>query len=166
MVVYHHTSCVGKGNFGGNGAVATDGDWPKNTLRFSLNPDVPLGALIDPLTGQFSWTVGAEQIGTHQIRLTVKDDGIPNLSDGATFEIKVVERVVPQIVTVTAAADGTLTLQWTAPATGPGRIQFKTELDSPIWQYLEAPVASSGTNHLVSDSVIDRPHRFYRVVVE
>jgi hypothetical protein len=37
-------------------ALATDLESPNDILGFSLDPDAPEGATIDPITGRFRWT--------------------------------------------------------------------------------------------------------------
>lgn len=72
--------------------VATDVDVPTNTLAFSLAPNSPIGAAIDPVTGQFSWTPSeaqGPQIVTVTIRVT--DDGAPNLTTTTNVTIQVRE---------------------------------------------------------------------------
>jgi hypothetical protein len=72
--------------------VATDIDVPTNTLAFSLAPNSPIGAAIDPVTGQFSWTPSeaqGPQIVTVNIRVT--DDGAPNLTTTTNVTIQVRE---------------------------------------------------------------------------
>jgi hypothetical protein len=72
--------------------VATDADVPTNTLTFSLGPNPPIGASIDPVTGQFSWTPSeaqGPQIVTVNIRVT--DDGAPSLTTTTNVTIQVRE---------------------------------------------------------------------------
>jgi hypothetical protein len=74
-------------------AQASDRDIPANRLRFSLTPDAPQGATVDPLTGVFSWRPREFQgPSSNRFRLTVTDDGAPPLS--ATREFAVVVRDV------------------------------------------------------------------------
>ncbi len=48
-------------------ATATDADLPANTLTFSLSGE-PAGALIDPVSGVFTWTPSEAQ-GPEQLHL-------------------------------------------------------------------------------------------------
>jgi len=53
---------------------ASDPDLPPDTLIFSL-VGAPAGASIDAGTGEFTWTPGEDQDGTHGFALRVSDDG-------------------------------------------------------------------------------------------
>lgn len=67
-------------------ATAADPDIPTNTLTFSLSGE-PLGAHIDPNTGEFSWIAGAPGVYTFDVIVT--DDGDPSLSDSEQISITV-----------------------------------------------------------------------------
>jgi hypothetical protein len=69
---------------------ASDGDLPTQALRFELGPGAPMGAIIDPLTGVFSWTPSSIQGGTtNRLSLIVRDDGSPGLSATQTLLVVV-----------------------------------------------------------------------------
>ncbi|MEX0728446.1 MAG: SUMF1/EgtB/PvdO family nonheme iron enzyme [Planctomycetaceae bacterium] len=73
-------------------AQATDADEPANALKFELSGDVPQGAAVDPVTGQFEWTPTESQgPGEYTISLKVSDDGKPSLSVEKTFNVVVKE---------------------------------------------------------------------------
>ena len=62
-------------------AIANDTDIPTNTLTFSLDPDAPEGASIDPNTGVFTWTPDENQGGAiYPITVRVTDDATSPLS--------------------------------------------------------------------------------------
>ncbi len=63
---------------------ATDSDSPQNTLTYALATP-PSGAVIDAVTGVFSWTNIPE--GAHIITVTVTDDGTPPMSATVAFTI-------------------------------------------------------------------------------
>jgi hypothetical protein len=70
---------------------AYDLDLPRQGLFFSLGPGSPAGAVIDPLTGVFSWRPTEIQgPSTNQLLITVSDDGLPSLS--ATQSVTIVVR--------------------------------------------------------------------------
>jgi Putative Ig domain len=70
---------------------ASDLDQPPQTLTYSLAPGAPSGAILDPASGLFAWTVPPNQpIGGYPIGVTVTDDGSPPMSASETFTINVV----------------------------------------------------------------------------
>ena len=73
---------------------ASDPDLPLDTLTFSLEGTVPRGAVIDPVTGAFSWVPTEDQgPATYTLAVRVSDAGIagPVLSDTALFTVTVFE---------------------------------------------------------------------------
>ncbi len=71
-------------------ATASDPDLPPHALSFSLTPNAPDGAAIDPVTGAFSWTPSETQGGaTYGIDVVVTDDGTPPLATTNSVQITV-----------------------------------------------------------------------------
>jgi len=69
---------------------ATDSDVPSNQLTFSLDSGAPSGASIDPATGLITWTpTSAQSVGASAFRVRVTDNGQPNLSAAAGFDVEV-----------------------------------------------------------------------------
>lgn len=63
-----------------------------DTLAFSLDPGAPIGASINLVTGQFTWTPTEIQgPGIYPVTVRVTDDGIPVLDDFEIFNITVNE---------------------------------------------------------------------------
>ena len=70
-------------------AIASDNDFPAQTLTFTLAPGAPAGAAIEA-DGDFSWTPPVSAIGTTStIEVIVTDDGVPPLSVTGTFTVAV-----------------------------------------------------------------------------
>jgi len=70
--------------------VATDADLPRQTLRYRLAADAPLGASIQPVTGQFTWVPSEAQGGaSYPITAIVTDDATPPGTDSQTFRVSV-----------------------------------------------------------------------------
>ncbi len=92
-------------------ATATDSDVPANTLSYTLAGTIPVGATIDPTTGDFTWTPTEAQDGPHTFDVVVTDDGTPNLSHSETITITVngvnVAPVLDAITDPTATEMGT-----------------------------------------------------------
>ncbi|MBN2507751.1 MAG: immunoglobulin domain-containing protein [Verrucomicrobia bacterium] len=69
---------------------ASDPDIPANALRFSLGPEAPPGAAIDPGTGIFLWEpTDTQGPSTNTISVVVTDNGSPPLSCTRTFTVVV-----------------------------------------------------------------------------
>lgn len=75
--------------------VASDADWPANGLTFSLSGG-PTNAVLDPVSGEFTWTTGeADGPGTNVISIVVMDGGVPSLSATQSFTVVVLETNAP-----------------------------------------------------------------------
>lgn len=83
---------------------ATDPDAGQH-LRFSLAPGAPAGAVIDPITGRFSWTP-ADAPASRVVTVQVADDGTPSQVVAGSFLIRV-NNVAPAVA---AGADGASTV--------------------------------------------------------
>jgi hypothetical protein len=67
---------------------ASDSDLPRQNLRFSLGPGVPVGARIDPETGVFMWRPSEFQGGaTNRIFIIVSDNGTPSATATQSFNV-------------------------------------------------------------------------------
>ncbi len=83
-------------------ASATDTDQPPQTLTFSLGPGAPAGASITP-GGLFTWIPAAAQApSTNLITVTVTDNGVPPLSDSASFTVVVYAPNTPPVLAALA----------------------------------------------------------------
>jgi len=70
--------------------LATDADRPANALRFRLLDTPPAGALLDPLTGRFTWTPSRDQGGAeYALAIEVSDDASPPLTAVSRFTVAV-----------------------------------------------------------------------------
>lgn len=86
--------------------IATDADWPANTLVFGLDA-APADATIGTNTGVFSWVAPSTSIPlTNPATVRVTDCGSPPLSDIKSFNVIVVP---PPLLSIPAATNGDLT---------------------------------------------------------
>ena len=70
--------------------VATDSDTPAQTLTYSLDAGFPTGASINSSTGALTFTPTSTQAGqTFPITVRVTDNGSPNMSSTASFNVAV-----------------------------------------------------------------------------
>lgn len=77
--------------------VATDPDLPPQQLNFSLAPGAPAGAAVDPLSGRFTWLIGADAgPSTNVITIQVTDDAEDAKSASQSHTVIVVAE--PKIV--------------------------------------------------------------------
>lgn len=77
--------------------VATDVDLPAQTLIYSLDPGAPVGASIDPNTGQFTYNAPIDQpLGEVVVTIRVSDGvGVDALSASTSVTIEVVDDLPP-----------------------------------------------------------------------
>lgn len=103
-------------------AWATDLDWPRDVLAFSLDAGAPDGATIDSDTGEFHWMPSDTQIpGVFPVTIRVSDGGAPGKEDFETFMITVDEVNLPPVLEAIGdqtVQEGSL-LTFTATATDP-----------------------------------------------
>ena len=102
-------------------ATATDSDVPANTLTYTLSGE-PVGAVIDPASGVFTWTPTETQgPGTFTFDVEVTDDGTPNLSDSETITVTVDETNQPPVLAGIGdhTTDEQVELTFTASASDP-----------------------------------------------
>ncbi len=79
-------------------ATATDPN-PGETLTFSLQGTVPMGAGIDASSGVFTWTPGeAQGPGSYTFKVRVTDNGSPSLFDEKTITLNVTEVNLPPVL--------------------------------------------------------------------
>ncbi|PKO12071.1 MAG: hypothetical protein CVU39_25980 [Chloroflexi bacterium HGW-Chloroflexi-10] len=92
---------VAEGNLLSFMASASDEDLTQ-TLTFSLDPGAPLGAAINPGTGEFTWTPSeAQGPGEYPITVRVTDNAASTLSDTQTFTVSVTEvNTAPQLTAI------------------------------------------------------------------
>jgi hypothetical protein len=140
-------------------ATAGDNDEPAQLLTFSLAPGSPAGAAIDPITGLFNWTPTAP--GTNTITVTVKDNGVPNLSDSRSFVVRVQPQ--PRIEDVSALG-GEFSFRW---MTLPGhnyQVEYKEDLNAPYWLPWGSPVPGDGQYANLTDTIAPQiTARFFRI---
>lgn len=141
---------------------ASDPDEPPQQLTFALGETAPAGAAIDPVTGEFHWTVPSEAAGQYLISIRVTDNGQPPLSAAAELTVRVqVSR--PRLVGPSFDAQGRLLLRWEAQ---PG-LRYVVETSEDLRQWTEQAVieaAAASVAWLEPEPAPVRA-RFYRVVV-
>lgn len=140
---------------------ASDPDLPANTLRFSLDPGSPAGAVLDPVSGVLSWLAPlAAANTTNGFKVRVTDDGTPPLSDLRTFQVL----VLPESIRATVTWAGPdIILGWNAVPGQTYRVQFKAGLEAAEWHELPGQITATNSTCVVSDSV-QSGARYYRII--
>ena len=143
-------------------AIATELDVPTQTLTFALVSG-PMGAALNPGTGEFTWTPTDAQLGATTATVKVTDNGTPNLAATNTFAITVVGRPLIQPVKLLS---GTATVVWTAIPGHNYLLQQNGTLGTLTWTNVGSTItATANTATNVDGSLGSVPRRFYRVVV-
>ncbi len=146
--------------------VATDGDLPPNTLRFSLESG-PGGSTIDPETGAFFWLATAAYTpGVHPVTIVVTDDGTPPLSGRHTFIITVtgLDPTPTLLSGDSGLTQGGFRLLFTSAADW--RYVVEASSDFKTWTPVGDVLSGTGGTLLVIDqALLPEGQRFYRVRV-
>jgi hypothetical protein len=118
-------------------ATATDPDVGQS-LTFSLGPDAPSGASIDPLTGVFSWTpTEAQGPGTYPVKVIVTDNSGFPLSDFEIIQVTVNEVNLDPIVDAgpDQAANEGQPVHFTGSFVDPGLLGIPQAGESILWDF-------------------------------
>ena len=149
-------------------AIAKDADQPEQSITFALAGGSPLGAGINPNTGDFSWTPSAEQLGQYAVTIVVTDQGVPTLSRSFDFTITVKEPAVvpaPQL-SVALGSDGSVSLSFGAESGVRYEVQYKDRLDDPAWAPFAEVLGAGAPATLGGIDPGNEPERYYRVIVQ
>jgi hypothetical protein len=115
-----------------------------------------------PASGQFRWSPTAAP-ATNRLSLIVTDSGSPSLSATQSFTVTVYPPPRLQALSLDATR---LSLGWLALAGQVYQLEYKNDLNDPLWLPLDVPVSGAGTflsltNQLSSGA----PRRFFRLRV-
>ena len=133
-----------------------------NALTFSLDPGFPSGATIDSASGVFRWTPATNQPpSTNVVTVRVTDNGSPTASDAQSFTIVTTSLAAFRLTSVSASANGVVTLNWNSQAGRTYRVEFKDDLNVTNWNALPDQVATGST--LSATNSPAGAQRYYRV---
>ncbi len=143
-------------------AMAHDYDLPPQTLVFSLAPDAPPGAQINPTTGVFVWKPTVAP-ATNRITIIVTDNGTPPLSATQSFDVIVAPLPVASGVIL---SDGIFRFTWQTFAGQRFQVEYTHDLSSHQW-FAIGPVLDGTGAPLTFTFTLDyeTPQRFFRVRV-
>jgi len=119
---------------------ATDPDAPPQTLEFSLGPETPPGASIDPTSGQFNW-IPATAPSTNTLTLIATDDAVPGLAASQTFTVVVIP---PPALAGTVADDGNLLLDWKTLSGQLYQLEYADTIEPAAWVPFGYPIVGNG----------------------
>ena len=143
-----------------------DSDLPAQNLRYSLEAPSPADALVDPVSGEISWSTSQDQaLEEFPFRVRVTDDGDPSLSMVRSFTVLVTEPIddVEVELVLLPSQSGEIIFEWQSIAGVQYSIQWIDDVSTDQWNRLGS-VPGDGTVIRFSDSISDEGHRFYRVV--
>ena len=144
-------------------ATAGDGDFPTQSLWFSIDAGLPAGPSINPTTGFFSWTPQPATLpATNPVTIRVTDNGNPPLSDAKTFSVFVFPP--PTLAGACSAGDDLVSLSFSSLPGRTYQLEFKNNLDDSFWAPLGNPVSGTGGLLLMSDEK-GQSRRFYRLTL-
>ena len=72
--------------------------------------------------------------------------------------------IVPEFQAVTLA-NNMLNLTWSTEAGGTYQLQYNSDLSSSSWTNMGSPFTANGPTFSATDSVVNGPQRFYRLVL-
>ena len=141
--------------------LATDKDVPAQTLTFTL-PNAPTGAVVDPVSGLFSWRPTISQSpSTNMLKVVVTDSGWPILSATQSFTVTVTQPAKPSLRSL-GLTNGLFSLAVTG-TNGPDYIVL-TSTNLLNW----TPLATNSAPTLpftFTDATTNGNRRFYRVLL-
>jgi hypothetical protein len=144
-------------------ASASDPDMPPQTLGFTLDPGAPAGAMVDLMSGNFTWTPGTNQApSTNVMTLRVTDNGTPALSVARTF--RVIVRIAPVISNLMRQPNGDISFSVSTMVGKHYRVEYDNNLGDGNWVILQDNILATGTSLTINDSPGNQSQRFYRVV--
>jgi hypothetical protein len=142
-------------------ATASDADGPSQPLIFSLQPEAPAGASVNPFSGVFSWTP-SKAPSTNLVTLSVTDTGNPPLSASRTFNVYV---LAPPMLQAEARNDGHLEFRWSSVLGQTYQLEVNQDLRNGSWLPVGGTIAGTGGPLSVTLGAPTATDLFYRLRV-
>ena len=101
--------------------------------------------------------------GTYKGTVRVSDNGSPALSDEETIHVAVTKPGGLQITGATISSPGVINLNWQAEAGKTYQVQFKNDLNEPVWQDAGDPITNY-PSAAFTDTTDTASVRFYRII--
>lgn len=145
--------------------IASDpADRPPNTIKLSA-AGLPDHARFDPLTGEFSWTPSAEQVGDFLLTFTATDDGQPPLWDNGAVTITVEAPDKEVVLAGVACSNGEFRFRFATQRGRRYQIQSKARLSDLEWQDRSDEIAGTDQEASFSGPIEGQSEGYYRVIV-
>ena len=144
-------------------ATASDPDLPAQNLTFSLGPNSPAGATINPGNGEFTWaTPWVPSMTNVSVQIKVSDSGNPPMSATRDFSIALLPRPTMRGLRVTG---GELEMLFDSQVGFRYRVEYQTFLGQPQWLPLGSDFQATAGQVFIGDQIrFDLPSRFYRAL--
>lgn len=112
------------------------------------------------------WPASADGQGHSLQRLILADYGNDPVNWKADWPTpgRVITEMLPPIGTVSLIDNNTVRLSFTVVQGRSYQVEYKTQLDDPVWLPLGSPVEATGPELIVDDDLTGQPQRFYRLV--
>lgn len=141
--------------------LATDSNSPPETLTYSLEPGAPAGAVIDPASDRFTWTVAnVTPPCVLPVTVRVTDNGTPSASATGRFSINVLP---PPRLLAAFRAGANLDLTWSTVPGRAYRVLYKDNLTDPVWLSYGSDLPATSNSITATLNVATSPHRFFRI---
>jgi len=149
-------------------ASATDSDgYVGQPLSFDLDADAPTNAILDEVTGAFTWTPDVSYASTTNVMSIMVQDAPTNgaIAKISSQDITVIVASDPLGVQSSGvlAADETVTLNWDAVPGKVYQVQYKEKLEDVAWANLGAAFTATESTESVAVSNSDK-ERIYRII--
>jgi hypothetical protein len=124
---------------------ASDVDLPKQDLRYELLTPLD-GASLDPVTGVFTWTPTAAQVGTKEIRLAVRDSASPSSESQQVTSFVIAPRDAAAAPVLSIRLEGELVLVTFSTQIGRSySVEVQETLGAANWAPLGPVVSGMGS---------------------
>ena len=145
-----------------------DPDAPPQLLTYVLENGTPTNAMLNAVSGAFSWTPATAQAGTNAagvtnlITISVADNGAPVLRAARSF--RVVVKIPFLVGGITSAPNGDINFSVGTIVGKTYRVEYKDDFNAAMWTQLGVDQVATSTTLHVMDNIGANHQRFYRVV--
>ena len=148
--------------------IGSDSDVPIQRLIYSIPNGSPIGAGMNPDSGEFSWTPSFDQVGDHTLTLEITDDGSPPLTQNASFQVTVraPDQIPSPTLVATLMGDGSIRLSWAGVDGVVYLLQYVDTLSDTVWNSLGVVSSAGGIATVSGIDPGPQPERYFRLWVQ